>query len=269
MKPLSPIPRLSRPPGRPAFSVIEMLVAVGILTIMMVGLLAMFNQTQKALRGSNAQTDVLESGRAIMDMLTREIQQATACNLSNGMNFYATRIAGADPLAQKMVASQPDRQNDLELFLLTRYHQNWQAVGFYVDQSENGVGTLYRFATNSPHEYTANLFPTYTSSKATLTNFYRVAEGLMHLEIHVYDRNGFVYTNMMTDTIIKTNNQAEFLSNALPYFVEVEFGVLEPEVLAQIKGMSASAARTFLEDKGARRLHLFRQRIPIRNAFAQ
>ncbi|MGB9602348.1 MAG: PilW family protein, partial [Limisphaerales bacterium] len=64
-----------------AMTIMEMLVAMGILTVIVVGLLAMFQQTQRALRASMTQTDVMETGRAVMDLMTREIQQASAVNL--------------------------------------------------------------------------------------------------------------------------------------------------------------------------------------------
>ena len=59
-----------------------------------------------------------------------------------------------------------------------------------------------------------------------------------------------------------------FLSNALPAYVEMEFGMLEPETLAQYYVMLDDAnpnAAKFLQRQIAK-VHLFRQRIPIRTA---
>ncbi len=49
-----------------AFSLIEIMVAVGLMTIIVLGLLAMFDQTTRAFKVGMGQTDVLESGRATL-----------------------------------------------------------------------------------------------------------------------------------------------------------------------------------------------------------
>src|SRR5947207_12610645 len=59
-----------RSPGSPGFSLIEIMVTVSLLTFIILGLLLMFNQTQRAFRTGMTQTDVLEAGRATMDMLS-------------------------------------------------------------------------------------------------------------------------------------------------------------------------------------------------------
>ena len=59
------------------------------------------------------------------------------------------------------------------------------------------------------------------------------------------------------------NTQLTFMSNALPAYVELELGVLEPVALKQYQALSAKAAADFLS-RQAGKVHLFRQRIPIR-----
>src|SRR6516225_9991687 len=53
------------------FSLIEILVAVGILSFMIIGLLALFNQTSRAFRTGMTQSDVLESARSVSEMMGR------------------------------------------------------------------------------------------------------------------------------------------------------------------------------------------------------
>src|SRR6185503_11455848 len=60
-----------------AFSLVEVMVAVGLLAVIIVGLLAMFYQTQRAFRAGMTQVDVLEAGRATMEMIARDFQQAS------------------------------------------------------------------------------------------------------------------------------------------------------------------------------------------------
>ena len=57
--------------SRAAFTLIEVMVVVVLLSLIVIALMAVFNSTQSAFRASVTQTDVLESGRAAMDMITR------------------------------------------------------------------------------------------------------------------------------------------------------------------------------------------------------
>src|SRR2546421_7572074 len=72
-----------------AFSLVEILVTISLLAFIILGLMAMFIQTQKAFRGSMKQTDVLGSGRAVMDMITRELSQMTPSQMGRTYNFFA------------------------------------------------------------------------------------------------------------------------------------------------------------------------------------
>ncbi|MEY3275687.1 MAG: hypothetical protein RL153_953, partial [Verrucomicrobiota bacterium] len=59
-----------------AFSLVELLVSVGLLSIVILALYAMFDQTQRALRGSVGQVDVLEGARSAIDLVRRDLEQA-------------------------------------------------------------------------------------------------------------------------------------------------------------------------------------------------
>ncbi|HKI69507.1 MAG TPA: hypothetical protein VKA67_07960, partial [Verrucomicrobiae bacterium] len=72
-----------------AFSLIEVLVAVALLAVIVLGLLAMFNQTQKAFQVGMAQVDVLESGRVATEMIARQLGQMTPSYAINAANFAA------------------------------------------------------------------------------------------------------------------------------------------------------------------------------------
>src|SRR5262249_29884782 len=141
---------------------------MGLLTIIILGLMAMFNQTQRAFRLGMTQTDVLESGRIVTDMVGRELEQMTPSDLSganpNGGNFYAAIInslpppgpfatpATYFPFLQPLPGGNYVRTNVLEdVFFLTRENQAWTAVGYFVRTNPvfaggwEPVGTLYRF----------------------------------------------------------------------------------------------------------------------------
>ena len=60
---------------RRAFTILELLVAVSVMTLVIYVLYALFNQTQLALRKNASQVDGKEGGRAAMEMIVRELSQ--------------------------------------------------------------------------------------------------------------------------------------------------------------------------------------------------
>ena len=279
---------------RQAMTLMELLVAMGILSIIVVGLLAMFQQTQRALRASATQTDVLETWRAVMDLMVREIQQAAAINLphynnnfydfsiSNSVNFFGiTNSSNGQfpPLSQKRSGGAPNQDYDFEdIFFVIHDGNEWRGIGYFINLTNNaGYGTLYRFLSIETNwNYATNLYIDFLNEKSdfqnnpTLIGTYktrRVADGIVHLEAHFYNEEGFMYPNIIATNLIKFDNFAVFMGNLLPYTVEIQLGVLEPPLLDRVRGMPGGAARAFLEDEHrAGRVHLFRQLIQVRSA---
>lgn len=251
------------------FSLVEMVVAVGITAMIIVGLLAMFNQTSKTLRRGANQAEVMESGRMILEYLGREIQQAAASGMSNVVNFYGTRIQGAQPLDQAGV-----QRYDMEaVFYLNRINTNWLGIGYFIDPAGTGLGTLYRYVSNSPWVEVSNLFVGFMAEAnqfPNAPNMHRLADDVVHFEMHFYDTNGVMLPNMTTPDLEKSDSYAKFMNDTLPAYAEVELGVMEPTAAARAKGMpSPAAARAYLEKASrAGAVYLFRHRIPIRSASA-
>ena len=145
-----------------AFTLIEILAAVTLMSIIVLGLLSMFNQTQRAFRGSMAQVDVLESGRLATDMLARELEQMTPseCPGTNGthtITFFTFVPSPGASMLQGLPGTTLQRTNILQgFFYLTRVNQDWIGTGYQVltNDANAGVGTLYRFsATNRSAPY--------------------------------------------------------------------------------------------------------------------
>lgn len=301
------------------FSLVELMVAVSIMLVIIYALYAMFNQTQKALRGNLTQVDVLESGRAASEMIGRELEQITACDLRGTINLYAG-MTPAQPLMQMDLDQNPSRPplrtNILqEVFFLSRQTNRWYGTGYRVIGAVSGVGTLYRLSasTNFYDLNHTNLISQFVNAPAAAdsrtgqlaTNYHRVADGIVHFRLTAYDPDGrrldAVSTNVSPSYRIlrtdragnrlglfssaaqgedpnvilqadprdptRTQTRVFFVSNAVPGYLELELGVLEPTTLKQYDSLrdSPNTAASFLK-KQAAKVHLFRQRIPIRTA---
>ena len=84
-------PRLKNNPPNRAFSLIEIMVAVSLLAVIIVGLLAMFYQVQRAFRAGTAQSDIMEGGRATMSLIVRDLQDMAPSNLQFATNCIIER----------------------------------------------------------------------------------------------------------------------------------------------------------------------------------
>ncbi len=266
--------RRSRAAG---FTLLEMLVAVTILTLIIYGLFAMFNQTQRAFHRSVTQVDVMESGRAAVDLLARELEQVTATHVSGFNNLYFTvnTNIGSGPLAlnNSYGATNLFGTNGApviqDLFFVTRTGNQWSGFGYFVDRASTnysedasafnaGVGTLYRFNTNtvrlSTGNNTNNLAFMFATSKPA--DYQRITDGIVHLRVRGFDRNG--------------NERAAnvFTGDDLPAYIDLEVGILEPKVLAEAKarGTAANIQNFLSTGRAAGAVHLFRHRIAIRTA---
>ena len=306
-----------------AFSLIEILVTVSLLSLIMLGLLLMFNQTQRAFRTGLTQTDVLEAGRATMDMMARELEQVAPCYApdliyggvrSRATNFFVEpsitsipkvspgAFSWVDPLVQELPgnvvngAMQPRTNLVQRFFFLSKLNQDWIGTGYEVlpDDVNQNVGTLYRYcATNNPRNFVQPLSANFI--RTPVTNLSRIADGIVHLRLRAYAANGrLVTTNLLTGTnaAYQTrfggpytnipnalaygsrafNSQGDlrqaacyFMSNAVPAYLELELGILEPQILQKYRSIPVGpVARQYLSNHVAQ-VHLFRQRIPVRN----
>ncbi len=287
-----------------AFSLIEIMITVALLSLIVLGLLSMFTQTKRAFTSSMTQSDVMEAGRAMMAGFTRELEQMTPTHappINNGnyvsTNFFAETSPGFDKdrMYQPLPGSLEERTNVVQrFFFVTQQNQDWIGTGYQVlldDPATGvGVGTLFRASSTVSSRGAAILLSSnflYSfGPSAPVTNLNRIADGVVHLRVRAFATNGFpitpdgfalgpgvkpAYANVANTRRfwnLQTSDQVEsyFFSNAVPAYVEVELGILEPRVVDRFRSMSgnATAQRQYLSNHVAQ-VHLFRQRIAIRN----
>jgi hypothetical protein len=264
---------------RAAFSLIEMMVVVALMTVIILGLMMMFGQVQRAFRAGITQTDVLEGGRAVADMLSRELAGVMPSYQSQVTNFYAEIPAATSVSHQALPGANGDsRINVLEkLFFLTRENQTWTGYGYLVDDNGTGVGTLYRYtATTNVSQNPGTLYGNFSGLLPGNPNLHRVMDGVVQFRIRAFDTNGLWITKDLPHTNTSDIRLSGagfapgevglyvFKSNAVPACVEFEVGILEKRVYERFKAMPDYNAQTNYLARQVGAVHLFRQRVPIR-----
>lgn len=214
-----------------AFTLLELMVSVALLAVIIIGLLAMFSQVQRAWKSGITQVDVMEGGRATMALIVRDLQDMAALPQSNATNFEALYALNSETI-QLDLPDGTQRLNDLQdLSFVRRSGDDWTGVAYRVTNAAWGVGSLYRleatllanpldnyrnYPTNISHlsRYVTGLDryaigfglmnPNYVVQPVspepgrqyyTNSGFARVLDGVVHFTVTAYDTNGTVMTN--------------------------------------------------------------------------
>ncbi len=178
-----------------------MLVSVALLAFIVLGLTAMFVQTQKAFKIGIKQTSSTDAGRSVIDMIANDFAQLSNQGFTNNwfppLNWHTLSLTpaqsmnyGASPicppnlywsLVQPLSFNQVVLNNGVttyrtnqseDIFMMVQTNAVWTGIGYSVSNwftnafggAFPGVGTLYRFTaiTNVPLDTNNLLF----------TNFY-------------------------------------------------------------------------------------------------
>ena len=256
---------------RRAFSLIEILVVVSLLSLIVLVLMTVFNSTQTAFRAGVTQTDVLEGTRTAMDIIVSDLKLMSPAdgptNVSafyGGLNFYeglnsANYSANGNlPLIQNLPGSNQQRTNLLEdIFWVSRQNLNgrdsWVGTGYTVVATNiYPQFPLYRFVTNAPVASSSptNFYSEFTAAIAanafTNTGWSHLIDGVVDFRVQPFDLNGYAMTNSYQYnagqyTIYPNTtffwspayafSSFYFISNAVPGSVEIQMGTLEDAVL--------------------------------------
>jgi len=211
-----------------AFTLLELMVAVSVMTLVIYVLYSLFNQTQMALRKNAAQVDVNEAGRGAMEMMVRELSQMQVSGYPAFIDFetkltypgsksFFSRVtpspANVLRMAYQSDALPPEedawaieqgfRTNILQDFTFaSRGDSGFHVTSYRVIDVESGVGILARYRTNGTLRIPMsgqegynktqrfNFFYFDRAANATNSLFEPVADGVIHLRISPYDRLG-------------------------------------------------------------------------------
>jgi hypothetical protein len=261
--------------------------------------MTVFNSTQAAFRASVTQTDVLESGRAAMDLITSDLRAMTpslgqsnnfANNFSGPVNF-SVADSGNPLLVQSLVASSGTRTNaQQDVFILSQGNLNgvptWYGTGYavYVSPGNTNIYSLFRFSTNRPvaqGQAASNLF--YGDFRNFLAypnnpnsaNYSHLLDGVVDFRVRAFDaKGGLISTNRMN---VLTNALPDavgyyFYSNALPAAVEIELATIEDRTLSRVESLGIQnkfpwqvPVQWQYLTNSAGKVHVFRQRVAIPN----
>ncbi len=271
-----------------------MLVSTALLGLIIVGLTAMFIQTQKAFKMGIKQSDVTDAGRTITDMIARDLSQMADAQNPGITNLFWEWFPN-NTLFQKVQSgftTQLLTNQQEEIYFLVHTNTTWMGVGYVVINQAPGIGSLYRYLvmTNAvPQVFSNSLFYSLSGAPmfwnvmtgpnlaASVTNnpyFNLIADGVVHLRIRAYDQNGnepwvelaaengFRPLPLVSYPLAGTNYLS--WSNTLPNFIELEVGVLEPDTYTQAKAMSGNPiVQSNFMFNAAGQTHIFRQQILI------
>ena len=219
----APRSTLHAPRTSPAFTLVEILVTIALLSMITLGLFATFNQVQRAFRSSMNQVDRLEAGRAVTGMIPAELEQTTPCD-ANAVTFAAQILGSTGPFLTPLAQNLPgtatpaiQRTNLLEdCFILQRQNQTWIGIGYCVRTNDSagrlylpetgpgsgqlGVGSLYRFTVvtnvlmnNGLPNDPGQLYKLFTLAaqpgSPAISN--RICDGVIHFYVGTFATNGF------------------------------------------------------------------------------
>jgi len=290
---------------RSAFTLIEVMVAMALLSVIVIALMTVFSSTQSAFRASVTQTDVLESGRATMDLITGDLRaMAPSMGISNKVinvpnydgpgpvNFYVgTNYYGNPPLTNSLVASSSERINiQQDVFILSRGNLDgvptWTGTGYAVYLSTNNLYSLYRFSASYPVAQSlsaSNLFWSdfqnfLAAPNSANSNYSHLVDGVVDFQIRAYDAGGRpiltnrinIFTNAFgfsatPPRVYYADHSVYFFSNAVPASVEIEMATLEDRALQRAESRPFGPLRTKYLEDQAAKVHVFRQRVAIPN----
>ncbi len=261
-----------------AFTLVEILVVLVLLSLIIFALMAVFNGTQKAFRASLTQSDTLEGGRAVMDLIAADLAAVTPCNYNsnyfyNGstfdnsnmpVNFFVSEylFAQAYPpvsLVQTLITSPSGAQvtNILEnIYVLSKNNLNgvpsWVGTGYSVNSSlpDGTLYPLYRFymTTNASSGVAgvSQMFNNFVNFQYSNSNYWsHLMDGVVRLTAQVYDTNGV----WMTNGYINPSNFGANFHVRFVYFTQDNYGLTDSVFYSNAVPASVQIELGTLEDR--------------------
>jgi hypothetical protein len=269
--------------GLEGLTILEMLVSTAMLSFIVLGLTAVFVQTQKAFKTGIKASTITDAGRTIMDMIASDMRQMSDADNIGITNLYWSWSGNSVQYNNNL----PFRTNQIDaIYVLEHTNTMWMGVGYAVqNQVPNTgtvVGTLYRFETNFSGPYLMTNSPrsdplflpfiedVNTQNFSDQVSWHRVADGVISLKLRAYDQNGnepWVESTYYGDWANDAQISYPFSSNTLPNAVDVELAILEPDALIRERALARIPTpgpfNSFMSSNALTTMEIFRRRVSI------
>jgi len=270
-----------------ALTVLEMLVSTTCLVFIVIGLTAMFVETQRAFKAGVKQNSMSDAGQTIIDMMASELAQASDAQSPFLTNLYWGWATVNTSYNYQDSPANIYRTNQLqEVFVLVHTNTQWVGVGYAVSNNGgSGAGTLYNYLalTNDPltnNVLCSNFIYCVYNQTFPASYFHRVADGVVHVKLRAYDQYGNESLQELGRDFASINTSFSYPSPGylnplgvvvppagLPASIQLEVGILEPEAYEQLRALptNSAAQRNFLGAAGGK-IQIYRQNIPVAGA---
>ena len=246
-------------------TLIELMVSVSLMTVIVLGLYKVFDRTQKAMRDGANQVDTTETGRSSVGIILRDIEQMSASDSTNSVNFDMFQYTNST--VHTVLPGGTTNISTIQGMFFLKKGQHWKGVGYEIAPTANplvsdalsgaGVRSLYRYEieTNILQLSSNNLLNAFLTESPAQAQ--RVADGVVHFRVKAYT-NGILVTNLAGQP------ESSFqLAGKAPSHVEFEFGILEPKVLEDIRNIPNSLAISNYLYRQPASFQIYRSRVRI------
>ncbi len=213
----------------------ELMLAVGMLTIVILALYAMFDQTQKALRQSLNQAEISEGGRSALDLMVRSLERAASPQVEDALHLVIkpAKASGYNLIFPGENGSgdhtQPLRFDEI-FFTYRLPGGQWHVAGIFVGNRDGGPVT-----SSSPADNYTGLGTVYLFDEALPnTNLVRRLNTLLLLGSRIDDAT-VPAMRLSGPPVILTNLITSRLS--VPAFVEGENRISRNDALRLLEGV--------------------------------
>lgn len=286
-----------------AVTMIELMVSVTLISFIILSLYQMFARTQEQMRRAMRQVDTLESGRAIMNVIQRDLSLMTYPDqtaINPGFMWstnWTTNIAGYKTIRiTSPVDNSIDMATEFDRFFFNTFDStmtltNYGGVGYHVGSSTNkfvppadGIGTLYRYSFYD-YAYNQNVWRIFNQG-TNHTDYERISsrliDNVVHFRVNPYPTNSAGINNWSATDRGRWNNVNfnsdpqgnivwSFVGQTLPQLVEIEIGYVDEETAGEARALlpegttDTTPARNFIASR-PEKINLFRFVVPIRVA---
>lgn len=261
-----------------AFTLVELLVAMAVGTLLIIFLFQMFNASARAWRQGEDQAETYREARAALQLMVRDLGQ-TIPPMTGSVYVSPTPTPGATPqiVAPTLVLDYYNGKPtggvpvNEEVYCLTTIPNNGAsslcAVGYYCQWSPNGRSKAYslmRQYLGSGSSTTAGLFDLFKSSsgksRLLFTDLYdrdsTVAKpSLTEMASYIWDLQIRTPTSLQdpaaTPSYLKDPTYSTGYANAQPAYLEIRFKALSESAARQLEGNASVSPGTWNDSNAA------------------